>query len=77
MKMMAAGVPDVEVESLTVIDGKDGSKATQIASFVEQLQQTTGIDVSKVANNLAGNNGAVKSVKEIEAKTEEGEHPTL
>ena len=65
--MMAAGVPDVEVESLTVIDGKDGSKATQIASFMEQLQQTTGIDVAQVANNLAGSNGVVKSVKKIKA----------
>ena len=67
MKMMAAGVPDVEVESLTVIDGNDGSKATQLASFVEQLRQTTGVDVAKVASNLTGSNGVVKSVKKIQA----------
>ena len=67
MKMMAAGVPDVEVESLTVIDGKDGSKATQMASFIEQLQQTTGIDAAQIANNLTGNNDVVKSVKNIKA----------
>ncbi|WP_019504855.1 flotillin family protein [Pleurocapsa sp. PCC 7319] len=66
MKMMAAGVPDVQVESLTVVDGKDGSKATQIASFVEQLRQTTGVDVAEVAQNLAGN-GAVKPIKKLEA----------
>jgi len=63
--MMAAGVPDVEVESLTVIDGKDGSKATQLASFMEQLQQTTGIDVAQVANNLSGNNGTVKPINKL------------
>ena len=67
MKMMAAGVPNVEVESLTVIDGKDGSKATQIASFVEQLQQTTGVDLAQLANNLTTTN-VVQPVKKLEAK---------
>ncbi len=65
MKMMAAGVPEVEVESLTVVDGKDGNKATQIASFMEQLRQTTGVDVAQVANNLTSN-GAIKPIKKIE-----------
>lgn len=64
MKMMAAGVPNVKVESLTVIDGKDGGKATQIASFVEQLRQTTGVDVAQLAQNLTGNE-AVKSAKSV------------
>jgi flotillin len=64
IKMMAAGVPSVKVESLTVIDGKDGGKATQIASFVEQLRQTTGVDVAQVAHNLTRNE-AVKSVKSV------------
>ena len=67
MKMMAAGVPDVEVETLTVIDGKDGNKATQIASFIEQLRQTTGVDVAQVASNLVGSNNGIKPVKKIEA----------
>jgi flotillin len=64
MKMMAAGVPEVEVESLTVIDGKDGNKAAQIASFIEQLRQTTGVDIAQVANNLSGN-GSSNSIKKI------------
>ncbi|NJK58050.1 MAG: hypothetical protein HC939_19705 [Pleurocapsa sp. SU_5_0] len=66
MKMMAAGIPNVKVESLTVIDGKDGGKATQIASFVEQLRQTTGVDVAQVAQNLTSNN-TNKSVKKLQA----------
>ncbi len=66
MKMMAAGVPQVEVESLTVIDGKDGSKATQLASFMEQLRQTTGVDVAQVANNLTSNNNAIKPSEQSE-----------
>jgi flotillin len=64
MKMMAAGVPEVEVESLTVIDGKDGNKAAQIASFIEQLRQTTGVDIAQVANNLSGT-GSSNSIKKI------------
>jgi flotillin len=52
MKMMAAGVPEVEVDSITVVDGRDGNKATQIASFIEQLRQTTGIDASQMAQNI-------------------------
>jgi flotillin len=66
MKMMAAGVPNVEVASLTVVDGKDGNKAAQIASFIEQLRQTTGVDVTQVAQNLAGNSN-VKPAKKLKA----------
>lgn len=65
MKMMAAGVPEVEVESITVVDGKGGNQATQIASFVEQLRQTTGVDVAQIANNISGN-GTIKSIKKIQ-----------
>lgn len=67
LKMMAAGVPNVEVESLTVVDGKDGNQATQIASFMEQVRQTTGVDLAQVASNLTGNNVGGKTVKKIEA----------
>ena len=67
IKMMAVGVPDVEVESLTVIDGQDGSKATQIASFLEQLQQTTGIDLAQIASNLSGKNELIESIKPLKA----------
>ena len=52
MKMMAAGVPNVNIESLTVVDGTNGNKATQIASFMKQLHQTTGVDVAQIAHNL-------------------------
>ncbi|MEO1465477.1 MAG: flotillin family protein, partial [Cyanobacteria bacterium J06633_1] len=67
MKMMAAGVPEVEVESLTVIDAKEGGKVTQIASFIEQLRQTTGVDVAQVANNLTGN-GKDQGIKKLEGE---------
>jgi flotillin len=54
LKTMAAGVPEVEVQNLTVIDSQNGSNVTKMASFFEQLRQATGVDVAKVAGHLAG-----------------------
>ncbi|BAU66202.1 Band 7 protein [Stanieria sp. NIES-3757] len=64
VKMMAAGVPEVEVESVTVVNGKDDNSAIKLAAFMEQLRQTTGIDAAQIAHNLSNNN----SIKKIEAK---------
>ena len=50
---MSAGVPEVEVENLTVIDSKNGGGVTKMASFLEQLRQATGVDVVKIAGHLA------------------------
>ena len=75
MKMMAEGVPEVEVESITVVDGKGGNQASQIASFVEQLRQTTGIDAAQIASNMSGNSSrnSLKKIKKIEAKEVDGQ----
>jgi flotillin len=54
LKTMAAGVPEVEVQNLTVIDAQNGSNVTKMASFLEQLRQATGVDVAKVAGHLTG-----------------------
>ncbi|MGK7947495.1 MAG: flotillin family protein [Xenococcaceae cyanobacterium] len=62
IKMMAAGVPEVEIESITVVDGQNDNRATSIASFLEQLRQTTGIDVKEIAHNFA-TNGEIKQIK--------------
>ncbi|MBD2250121.1 flotillin family protein [Nostoc parmelioides] len=63
LKMMAAGVPEVEVENLTVIDAANGGGVPKIASLIEQLRQTTGVDVAQVINQLKsdGKNGKVGS----------------
>jgi flotillin len=55
LKMMASSVPDVEVQNVTVIDAKSGNSTTKMASFLEQLRQTTGVDVAELVNNVAGN----------------------
>ena len=62
IKMMAAGVPEVEIESITVVDGQNDNRATSIASFLEHLRQTTGIDVKEIAHNLS-NNGEIKQIE--------------
>lgn len=59
-KMMAQSIPEVEVDSITVIDGHNGNQEIQIASFMEKIRQSTGIDSAKIANNLLGNNLVTK-----------------
>lgn len=46
LSTLSGTVPDIDVESITVIGEGEGS-ATQIASLLEKLKQTTGIDVAK------------------------------
>lgn len=55
-KMMASSIPEVEVANITVIDGQNNSNELQIASFMEKIRQSTGIDTAKIANNLLGSN---------------------
>ncbi|MGH1396027.1 MAG: flotillin family protein [Trichormus sp.] len=52
LKIMATGVPEVQVENLTVIDAANGSNVAKMASLIEQLRQTTGVDVAQVINKL-------------------------
>jgi flotillin len=47
LKTLTAAVPDVMVQNLTVIDASQGSTVTQLAAFIQQLRQTTGIDLAK------------------------------
>ncbi len=51
---MVTSVPEVDVQQVTVIDAQGGTTATKTASFLEQLRQTTGIDVTGVVNRLGG-----------------------
>ncbi|MBR8834274.1 MAG: flotillin family protein [Stigonema ocellatum SAG 48.90 = DSM 106950] len=53
LRVMAAGVPKVEVENLTVIDATNGTNVTKMTSFSEQLRQTIGVDIAKVVGHLA------------------------
>lgn len=53
LKLMSASVPEVAINNVTVIDGNHGTPVPQIASFLEQLRQTTGVDVAKIAGQLS------------------------
>ncbi|MBD2580184.1 SPFH domain-containing protein [Oscillatoria sp. FACHB-1406] len=54
MKILAESVPEVEVQNVTVIDTTTGNTAVNLASFLEQLRQTTGMDVPKLVRHLSG-----------------------
>lgn len=61
LKAIATSVPEVGVQNVTVIDADNGSRATQIAAFLEQLKQTTGMDVTQVVNQLTASSKPAKS----------------
>jgi flotillin len=61
LKAIATSVPEVDVQNVTVIDANNGSRATQIAAFLEQLKQTTGMDVTQVVNQLMDSSSAQSS----------------
>lgn len=45
---ISAAVPEITVDNLTLVDASKGGMVTQVASLIEQLRQTTGIDVAKM-----------------------------
>lgn len=52
LKTLTNAVPDVAVQNVTVIDANGGTTATKLASFIEQLRQTTGIDLAETVQTL-------------------------
>ncbi|MEM9217468.1 MAG: SPFH domain-containing protein [Cyanobacteria bacterium P01_F01_bin.150] len=48
MQLMAASVPNISVADVTVVDANNGSQATKMATFLEQLNHTSDIDVKKL-----------------------------
>ncbi|NEQ51961.1 MAG: flotillin family protein [Leptolyngbya sp. SIO3F4] len=54
LKTLSATVPDVDVQNVTVIDGQTGGTAKQAIAIMEQLKQTTGLDIASAVNNLSG-----------------------
>lgn len=63
LKAIATSIPEVGVQNVTVIDAENGSRATQVAAFLEQLKQTTGMDVTQVVNQLAAASSAKSDPK--------------
>lgn len=67
LKLMAASVPEIEVENVTVIDASKDNTVPKIASFLQQLRQTTGVDVAQIAGQLA----AEKPPNEVEIEPQD------
>ncbi|WP_013321880.1 flotillin family protein [Gloeothece verrucosa] len=69
LKLMAASVPEVAIDNVTVIDGNNGTPVAKIASLMEQLRQATGVDVAQIAGQLSAekpkSNGVVHSEKPL------------
>lgn len=57
LKTLAATVPHVDVQTVTLVDTQGGNLATQIATFLEQLRQTSGIDLGGVVNPMGRGDG--------------------
>lgn len=53
MKLMASSVPEVNIDQITIIDGKNGSTIPKIATFMQELRQTTGLDLTAIAQNFS------------------------
>ncbi|MDY7019941.1 MAG: SPFH domain-containing protein [Cyanobacteriota bacterium] len=53
LQTLVASIPEVEVDNVTVINTENGTAATKIAGFLEQLRQTTGIDVADAVRNIS------------------------
>ena len=69
---MASSIPELEVEKVTIIDGSQGNSATKMASFIEQLRQTTGLDVPEIIQGFMDN----QSIKSAEVPTD-ANHPKV
>lgn len=52
LQTLSKSIPTIEVKSVTVIDAQNGSTATQLGSFLEQIKQTTGIDATTAINRM-------------------------
>lgn len=52
LKTLSSTVPDIEVQNVTVIDAQHGDAAPKIASFIEQLRQTIGLDIAGAVQGL-------------------------
>lgn len=61
MKLMASSVPEVSIDQITIIDGDNKSTMPKIATFIEQLKQTTGVDLTAIAQIISNNHKLVNN----------------
>lgn len=66
LKAMAASIPEVDVKNVTFVDASNGTPATRMTAFIEQLHQTTGLDITEILKRL----GEGKPVVKVGGKSE-------
>jgi flotillin len=52
LKTLTSTVPQINLQNVTVIDSEHSGNAIKTASFMEQLKQTTGVDVAGAVQQL-------------------------
>ncbi len=73
LKAMSSSIPEVDVQNVTMIDAQDGSNATKMAGFIEQLRQTTGMDVVEILDRITDK----KPIQLGKIDTESTHHPQV
>ena len=68
MQMMAASVPKIAVADVTVVDADNGAQATKIANFLDQLAQTTGVDVKQILGRIASSQPTISATTQSSEK---------
>jgi flotillin len=64
LKTLSAAVPEVEVQKVTLVNSQNNS-AAKTATLLEQLRQTTGLDIAGAVNALtSGSNAAIEPDQE-------------
>jgi flotillin len=61
---LSAAVPEITVDNVTLIDASKGGLVTQVAGLIEQLRQTTGIDVTQMFPGSLANSSEIPPVDE-------------
>ncbi|MGK7954808.1 MAG: flotillin family protein [Crocosphaera sp.] len=55
MELITEGVPEIDIETVTLVQETQGNMVPKMVSFIEQLKQTTGIDASKIQDYFNSN----------------------
>jgi flotillin len=63
LQTLSSTVPQVEVQKVTVVDAEHGGFSTKAAAMLEQLKQTTGIDI---ARTLSPKQNSAKALSETD-----------
>lgn len=64
LSSMVSTVPEIDVQKVTVIDPANGGNATKLAAFMEQLRESTGVDLPGAIERLGNPDNTHQSQEE-------------